>query len=71
MLLVFITPALFTPAQNLLKSEAVYLNYDAIWYFLNPSLILISVQERLTKEVANAVLEAIAPTGVGVIVEAW
>eukprot|EP00794_Sanderia_malayensis_P020148 gene20148-22122_t len=31
----------------------------------------LQVQERLTKEVAKAVLDAIAPTGVGVIIEAW
>ena len=29
-----------------------------------------SVQERLTKEIAEAILEAIRPTGVGVIIEA-
>ena len=29
-----------------------------------------TVQERLTKEIAEAVLEAIQPTGVGVIIEA-
>ena len=29
-----------------------------------------SVQERLTKEIAEAVLDAVHPTGVGVVVEA-
>ena len=29
-----------------------------------------AVQERLTKEIAEAVLEAIQPTGVGVVIEA-
>lgn len=29
-----------------------------------------AVQERLTKEIAEAVLQAINPTGVGVVVEA-
>eukprot|EP00795_Rhopilema_esculentum_P002715 gene2715-928_t len=31
----------------------------------------LQVQERLTKDIAKAVLEAVSPTGVGVIVEAW
>ena len=33
--------------------------------------LLFSVQERLTKEIAKAILEAVEPTGVGVVVEAW
>lgn len=33
-------------------------------------LLLLTVQERLTKEIAEAVLEAIQPTGVGVVIEA-
>ena len=32
--------------------------------------MILSVQERLTKEIAEAVLEAINPAGVGVVVEA-
>lgn len=39
--------------------------------FLSPSLLSLSaVQERLTKEIAEAILKAIKPTGVGVVVEA-
>ena len=37
-------------------------------YFL---LCCLTVQERLTKQIATALNEAIRPTGVGVIVEAW
>ena len=33
-------------------------------------LSICTVQERLTKEIAEAVLEAIQPTGVGVVIEA-
>ena len=29
------------------------------------------VQERLTKQIATALNEAIKPTGVGVIIDAW
>ena len=32
--------------------------------------VYIAVQERLTKEIAEAILQAINPTGVGVVVEA-
>jgi len=39
--------------------------------FLFPSLLSLSaVQERLTREIAEAILKAIKPTGVGVVVEA-
>jgi GTP cyclohydrolase I len=44
--------------------------------FENISCLIVSlffdiiVQERLTKEIAEAVLSAIQPTGVGVVVEA-
>jgi GTP cyclohydrolase I len=34
------------------------------------SAVVIQVQERLTKEIAEAVWEAVAPAGVGVVVEA-
>ena len=37
--------------------------YKVYFYFL-------LVQERLTKQIATAVLDAIAPTGVGVVIEA-
>lgn len=31
----------------------------------------VTVQERLTKQIATAILQAIQPTGVGVVIEAW
>lgn len=31
----------------------------------------LQVQERMTKQIATAILQAIHPTGVGVVVEAW
>ena len=37
------------------------------FYFLFFSL----VQERLTKQIATALNEAIEPTGVGVIIDCW
>lgn len=36
---------------------------------LNISEVL--VQERLTKQIATAVLQAVHPSGVGVVIEAW
>lgn len=37
---------------------------------LNIDICLISVQERLTKQIAVAITEALQPAGVGVVVEA-
>lgn len=42
------------------------------WVALDSSLLplTLAVQERLTKEIAEAILDAVHPTGVGVVIEA-
>ena len=38
---------------------------------VNLTNLFFSVQERLTKQIATALNEAIGPTGVGVIIDCW
>ncbi len=46
-------------------------NYQSITITIAiTSIFLISVQERLTKQIATAMLQAVQPTGVAVVIEA-
>lgn len=50
------------------KRQGLYLLSSLIFVFLNFCVTL--VQERLTKQIAMALCEAVSPAGVGVVIEA-
>ena len=60
---VFTSSCLLNPLTLLLHTLLQITNLSYNFYF--------TVQERLTKQIAVAITEAVAPAGVGVVIEAW
>lgn len=60
----------FKPRIYFKKFQVLDLNFAIVFRIVEIYSRRLQVQERLTKEIAKAVEEAVQPHGVGVIVEA-